>query len=123
MPALKASAVHHRPRNLSPRDSPVSIYPTEDEREKLRKVSRAANTHYVALVILIGLASLTFLAPDNAPAMASVILGLLIIGVGASSMRIKHFQKCPRCQSRKPHGQAACTQCGLQYYASEPDEQ
>jgi len=93
--------------------------PNAEEREELEKVSRLKKIHFILLVVFIGIASLTFLFPDDISPLAILALGITIIFVGLSSMRLQHFQRCPRCTGRRTKGQSACSECGLEYYVAD----
>jgi hypothetical protein len=100
----------------------MSTLPTAKEKQQLEKISRAKHIHFVILVVLICIASLTFLFPNTSP-LVIVVVGLSICGVGVSSMSLQYFRRCPRCDTRMSRGQAVCAACGLQFYASETAEQ
>lgn len=103
----------------------MNITPTETERAELAKRSRAATAHFTLLVVLICLASFTFLFPDGVAPWVTLVLGILILVVGASTLRLQHFQKCPRCEVRISRTQRACVNCDLEYsvtVSSEDDE-
>ncbi len=93
--------------------------PTTSEKHVLEKVARSKQIHFILLVILICLASLTFLFPNETSPLVILFLGVCIILVGISSMRLQYFQECPRCATRMVKGQPACANCGLHYYASD----
>ncbi len=95
--------------------------PTAHERKQLEKLPRAKHIHYILLVILIGVASLTFLFPNVSPLLL-VVMGLGICCVSISAMSLQYFQRCPRCNARMTRGQSSCAGCGLEFYASITDE-
>ena len=100
----------------------MSLVPTQSEREKLDRVSKAGQLHFAALVVLICIGGISFLVPkDIAPVMA-VVVGALICVVGLSTFRLQHFQKCPRCSAKKNRSQGWCGSCGLHYYATKLNE-
>lgn len=111
------------PGGAVPYNKSVKFTPTAEERRKLDKVSRAKHIHFILLVVLICIASLTFLFPNDISSLAAVVLSVSIVLVGLSSMSLQHFQRCPRCSTRMSRGQSACAGCGLEYYASDTDTQ
>jgi hypothetical protein len=96
--------------------------PTEEEKAKLDKMTRLGTTHYTLLVVLICLASITFLVPEDIAPVAMLVIGCLILLVGASTFKLQYFQKCPRCQARIVRGRTSCGQCGLEYNVSPSKE-
>jgi cell division protein FtsW (lipid II flippase) len=60
--------------------------PTAEERKELEKVSRARHIHFILLVVLICIASLTFLFPDNISPLVIVLIGVGIFLVGRCQM-------------------------------------
>lgn len=100
----------------------MSTLPTVEEKKQLENISRAKHVHFVLLVILICIASLTFLFPNVSP-LVVVLVGVSICGLGVSSMSLQYFRRCPRCNIRISRGKAICAGCGLQFYASEASGQ
>jgi protein-S-isoprenylcysteine O-methyltransferase Ste14 len=94
----------------------VSTAPTEGERQILEKMARARHAHFVLLVILICLASISFLVPEDLAPFLVVGGGVLIILVGLSSMKLQYFQKCPRCSVRAARTRGYCAHCGLEFF-------
>jgi hypothetical protein len=103
--------------------SKLSTVPTAKERKELEKLPRAKHIHFILLVVLIGIASLTFLFPDDIAPLARVLVGASICFVGVSTMSLQYFQRCPHCSIRMSRGRAVCAECGLEYYASESSTQ
>lgn len=101
----------------------LNTAPTAKERKELEKVSKAKHIHFIILVVLICIASLTFLFPNDTSSLAIVVLSVSIFLIALSSMRLQHFQRCPRCSTRMSRGLSACADCGLEYYASDTDAQ
>ena len=99
----------------------MSTAPTVKERKQLDKVSRAKLIHFILLVALICIASLTFLFPNDITPAAVVIIGVSIILVGLSSMRLQYFQPCPRCSTRMSQKRSTCATCGLEYHLPAQD--
>jgi hypothetical protein len=100
----------------------MNTLPTAEEKKELDKLPKAKNIHFVLLVVLICIASLTFLVPDASP-LLMVFIGACIFCVSVSAMILQYFARCPRCNARRSKGHAVCTACGLQYYASEVKKQ
>lgn len=96
----------------------MSTAPTAEEKQELDRVLRAKHRHFVLLVVLICIASLTFLFPSVSP-LVVVFVGMGICGVGVSAMSIQYFQRCPRCSLRMTRGRTVCADCGLEFYAPE----
>ncbi|MFT6955092.1 MAG: protein-S-isoprenylcysteine O-methyltransferase Ste14 [Halieaceae bacterium] len=94
----------------------MSTAPTDREQKKLGKMSKARHTHFILLVILICLASITFLVPEEVAPVMTVGVGVLICMVGISAFMLQYFRKCPRCKDRITRNQGACVGCGLEYY-------
>ena len=103
--------------------SKLSTVPTAKEREELGKLPRAKRIHFILLVVLICIASLAFLFPNDIPPLAMALVGVSICIVGVSAMSLQYFQRCPRCSTRMSRGQAVCASCGLEYYAPETSKQ
>ena len=101
----------------------MSTIPTAKERMELEKVSRAKHIHFIVLVVLICIASITFLFPNDTSPLVIVFVGTSICLIGASSMRLQYFQRCPRCSGRMSRRAAVCAGCGLEYHASETIKQ
>lgn len=96
----------------------MSTLPTAREKEALEKFTRAKHIHFVLLVVLICIASLTFLFPNVSP-LIILFVGISICCVGVSAMRLQYFRRCPRCNIGMPRGHAICAGCGLEFYAAE----
>ena len=98
----------------------VIAAPTGSERQQLERRSKTKHVHFVLLVILICLASVTFLVPDEVAPMMTVGVGVLICLVAISSVNLQYFQKCPRCEARNARTQGSCLRCGLAYSVTKP---
>ena len=99
----------------------MSTLPTAEERRELEKLPKAKNVHFVLLMVLICIASLTFLFPNVSPLVVNLIT-ISIFCVSVSAMILQYFARCPRCRARRSRGSAVCTGCGLQFYASDIEE-
>ena len=97
----------------------MSTVPTDLEKRQLDKKSKAKHAHFILLVILICVASITFLVPDEVAPLMTVGVGVLICLVGISAFMLQYFRKCPRCQARITRNQGACVRCGLEYYVTK----
>lgn len=93
--------------------------PTEEEKKKLKKLSRAGYFHFALLVVLIFFASLILFVPGTFAPVATMAIGACICIVAVSTINLQYFQRCPRCDTRMSRVQSACASCGLQYYASK----
>jgi hypothetical protein len=109
--------------HFSRKQSKLSTVPTAEERKELEKLPRAKHIHFILLVVLICIASLTFLFPDDIAPLAIVVVGASICLVGLSAMSLQYFQRCPRCNIGMSRGRAFCAGCGLEYYATETSTQ
>ena len=95
---------------------------TDSERKELDKMSKARHLHFIFLVILICVASITFLVPDDVALRMTVGVGILICLVGVSSIKLQYLQKCPRCEVRIVRSQGSCVRCGLEYHSPKPSK-
>ena len=95
---------------------------TDSERKALGKMSKARHLHFIFLVILICVASITFLVPDDVALKMTIGVGILICLVGVSSIKLQYLQKCPRCEARIVRSQGSCAHCGLEYYSPKPSK-
>ena len=102
--------------------STMSTLPTAREKQALEKFSRAKHIHFVLLVVLICIASLTFLFPNVSPLLI-VFVGISICCVGVSAMRLQYFRRCPRCSTAMSRLDVSCAACGLEFYAAETSEE
>jgi hypothetical protein len=100
----------------------LSTAPTDREQKELAKMSKARHTHFILLVILICVASITFLVPDEVAPLMTVGVGVLICMVGISAFMLQYFRKCPRCEARITRNQGACVGCGLEYYVTKSSQ-
>jgi hypothetical protein len=98
----------------------VIAAPTKSESKVLERRSKAKHVHFVLLVILICLASVTFLVPDDVAPLMTVGVGALICLVAMSSVNLQYFQKCPRCEAKNARTQGSCLRCGLEYSVTKP---
>ena len=98
----------------------MSTVPTDLEKKQLDKRSKSRHAHFILLVILICVASLTFLVPDDVAPLMTVGIGVLICLVALSSIHLQYFRKCPRCEARNGRTRGVCVRCGLEYYVTKP---
>ena len=101
----------------------LNTVPSAAESKELEKLSKAGHVHFILLVVLICVAGLTLIFPDDVAPLAVIVLGALICLTGLSTVNLQYFQRCPRCTKRMSRAQRACAFCGLQYYAGEPSKQ
>jgi hypothetical protein len=86
---------------------------TEEEKKEFEKLAKSASNHFIALVVLIGLASLTFLFPGKSSSLVTLGLSVLIFLTCASSIRLQSFSQCPRCEARMRKREGSCSSCGV----------
>ena len=101
----------------------LSSVPTVEEKKRLEKLFKSKKIHFILLVVLIFVASLTFLFPGKFSSIGILALGVTIFFVGLSSLNLQHFQRCPRCAGRMMRGSLACSSCGLEYYGPDTAKQ